>query len=348
MTIISPALADANNGNWRTAQRWARFLGRGFEVRIRSSLAREDVSPPDCLIALHARRSADAITQCAERYPQRPRVLVLTGTDLYRDLEHDPTARRSLDLATDVVVLQDAALDLIEQCHRPKCRVIYQSAPPLTRGKPRARTFDIVMVGHMRAEKDPLTPMRAVQRLPAASPVRLLQIGEALGDEYARAARALHDRDWPTVQRYRWLGGRPHAEARQQIRRARALVIPSVMEGGANVIVEAVTSGVPVLASRISGNVGMLGQDYDGYFTVGDDRALADLFERISSDRDFLARLQQQCARRAPLFSPAREQAEVNRLVSGALAARGDPPGQHAPRATDGAGRTPMDLQEQR
>lgn len=97
------------------------------------------------------------------------------------------------------------------------------------------------------------------------------------------------------------------------------MVISSVIEGGANVIIEAVTAGVPVLASRIPGNIGMLGRDYNGYFAPGDCRELARLLDRASRDPAFLSLLQRQCARRAPLFAPAREQAEVIRLVTDAL-----------------------------
>jgi putative glycosyltransferase (TIGR04348 family) len=317
VTIVSPALRAANNGNWRTAHRWSRILRTHFDVELCSEWTPR--TTPQCLIALHARRSADAVERHAEALPDCPRVVVLTGTDLYRDLPTDVSAQRSLHLATHLIVLQDAGLDAIEPVHRPKCRVIYQSAPLLAPGTPCTRTFDLVLVGHMRAEKDPATPMRAITRLPAASNVRLIHIGEALSDEYAQAARELMTRTWPSVPRYRWLGRRTHHETRRQIRNARAMIISSVMEGGANVIVEAVTCGVPVLASRIPGNVGMLGADYEGYFALGDDEALARLMERASREGDFLARLRRQCAARAPLFEPAREWADVNRLVEEAL-----------------------------
>jgi putative glycosyltransferase (TIGR04348 family) len=327
VTIISPALRQANNGNWHTAYRWSRFLRRGWDVDILSdwSPARDDEHPPQCLVALHARRSAPAIARFAEARPDRPLMLVLTGTDLYRDIRREESARRSLDLATHLVVLQEAGLEALEPAHRDKCRVIYQSAPFLKPAASNRRTFDVILVGHMRVEKDPLTPMRALRRLPAESRVRLIHVGEALNDEFARAAHELQALAWPSVQRYRWLGGRPHGETRQRIRRARAMVISSVMEGGANVIIEAVTSGVPVVASRMSGNIGMLGRDYGGYFAVGDDQELAALLERISHDADFLQHLRRQCARRAPLFDPAREEAEVNRLLDDALGGRGRP-----------------------
>ena len=317
IVIISPALRKANNGNWQTAYRWSRFLREQYRVSLDTEWAGPGaVSSPECMVALHARRSAASIARFADSAPRRPLVLVLTGTDLYRDIRSDASARRSLDLATHLVVLQDEGLNELTPSQRSKCRVIYQSAPRLTRGTANRRTFDAVLVGHMRAEKDPLTPMRALEHLPPDSRVRLIHIGEALDDEYLRAARQLQARTWPTLKRYIWLGNRPHGETRQRIRRSDVMIISSVMEGGANVVIEAVTAGTPVLASRISGNIGMLGRDYAGYFPAGDDAALSVLLERASRDGGFLARIRAQCARRAPLFSPARERREVVRLLA--------------------------------
>ena len=322
LAIVTPALRQANNGNWRTACRWSRFLRPRFDVEIGSGWT-PGASAPHGLIALHARHSAEAVASFGAAWPDRPLVLVLTGTDLYRDLPAgDSAAWRSLDLATHLVVLQEAALDALDLRRRHKCRVIHQSAPPLASGAPPKRSFDVVLVGHMRAEKDPLTPMRALSRLPPDSSVRLIHIGEALSDEFANAARELQGRPWPTVQRYRWLGGRSHGQTRRHIRDAHAMVISSVMEGGANVIVEALTCGVPVVASRIPGNVGMLGRDYGGYFAPGDEQDLAGVLDRISRDADFFTHLKCQCAARAPLFDPARERAHVNRLIGDALAYR--------------------------
>jgi len=315
--IISPALRNANNGNWQTAYRWSRFLRERYRVSLATEWrGPDDKASPECMIALHARRSAASIARFAEVAPGRPLIVVLTGTDLYRDIRSDASALRSLELATHLVVLQDEAMNELTPEHRRKCRAIYQSAARLSRGTPSARTFDAVLVGHMRAEKDPLTPMRALEHLPPDSRVRLIHIGEALDEEYLRAARELQARTWPGLKRYLWLGNRPHGETRQRIRRSHVMVISSIMEGGANVVIEAVTAGVPVLASRISGNIGMLGLDYEGYFPVGDDAALAALLERASREARFLARLRAQCARRATLFSPARERREVVRLLA--------------------------------
>ena len=83
------------------------------------------------------------------------------------------------------------------------------------------------------------------------------------------------------------------------------------MEGGANVVVEAVTSGTAVLGSRMSGNVGMLGADYRGYFDVGDVDGLAALVARCAGERALLSLLERQCASRAPLFTPRAEAAAL-------------------------------------
>jgi glycosyltransferase involved in cell wall biosynthesis len=106
---------------------------------------------------------------------------------------------------------------------------------------------------------------------------------------------------------YRWLGGLPHASARRRIQGAHVLVHPSRMEGGAHVVIEAVRSGTPVLASRIDGNVGLLGDTYAGYFPVGDAAGLASLLQRVRDEPLLLTRLQEQCAERAALFDAGRE-----------------------------------------
>jgi len=93
------------------------------------------------------------------------------------------------------------------------------------------------------------------------------------------------------------------------------MVISSRMEGGANVVTEALAAGVPIIASRVSGNVGMLGRDYAGYFPFGNERALARLLWRAESDAAFYARLKRQCAARRTLTRPAREKNALRALL---------------------------------
>ena len=311
--IVSPTLADANNGNWRTAQRWARLLAREFRVRIASTW---DGTPCDALIALHARRSAAAIAAFAAT--GRPVALVLTGTDLYRDIRVDADAQRSLVLAQCLVVLQSQGLDELPPELRARTRVIEQSARPLPPLAPRRRSFDLLLVGHLRPEKDPLTAVRALARLDdAAAPcLRLIQVGDTLDAGLAERMRDAARAD----ARIELRGALPHARTRALIRHGRVL-LPSRIEGGANVLIEAVTAGVPVLASRIGGSIGLLGDDYAGLFPVGDDAALAALIRRCRDEPAFLERLRAHCRRRAQRFTPEREGAAVLGLAHNLLPA---------------------------
>lgn len=93
------------------------------------------------------------------------------------------------------------------------------------------------------------------------------------------------------------------------------MVLTSRMEGGANVVSEAIAASVPVISSRISGSIGLLGKDYPGYFPVGDTRALADLLRRAETDKRFYRRLKSRCRRLAPLFDPKRERLSWAKLL---------------------------------
>jgi putative glycosyltransferase (TIGR04348 family) len=304
VVIISPALASANNGNWHTARRWARCLSGQARVRIELDWSGAD---DGMMIALHARRSAASIARYAEAFPRRPLVLVLTGTDIYRDIRSDVDAQRSLALASRLVVLEPEGLHELAPDQAARTTVIRQSARVLKPGVRCGRYFDMALVGHQRPEKDPLTAVRALLRVPADRPLRLFHIGGALDAKLAAEVAVLGGRD----PRYHWLGSMSQAATRQRVKRCHLLLLPSLMEGGANVLIEAVTSGVPVIGSDIPGNRGMLGADYPGWFPVGDDAGLARLILRAMDDPAYYAALSRRCAERVSLFSPECECAAV-------------------------------------
>jgi putative glycosyltransferase (TIGR04348 family) len=310
--IVSPALAEANNGNWHTALRWSRMLRSHCRTTIAPQWAGE---PHDALIALHARRSAPSIHRWARERPQQALIVALTGTDLYRDILVDADAQHSLLEASHLIVLQEQALAQLSHAAQAKCTVIHASARPLRPMPLPRRGLRAIHVGHLREEKDPACFMRAARHLREREDLSFLQIGRALDDTLAAMARRTES-DCP---RYRWIGEQPRGVARQHMRHAQLLVSTSRMEGGAQVIVEAVQSGTAVVASHIPGNVGMLGHEHAGYFEPGDDVALARLLERARDEPRFLALLRQQSRARAPLFEPAEEQRRLVSLVGDAL-----------------------------
>ncbi|MBI5330496.1 MAG: TIGR04348 family glycosyltransferase [Betaproteobacteria bacterium] len=309
IALVTPYLPESRNGNAHTAVRWRRFLrAAGHRVELLTDWRGQTA---DALIALHARRSHASVRAWAEARPDHPLILVLTGTDLYCDIHTDAQAKWSLTVASRLVVLQERGVEELPPALRAKAVILYQSAPAITSGRRPARHFDVCVTAHLRDEKAPFLAAEALSFLPDDSRIRVRHIGGELQPGMAARAAALAAEQ----ARWRWLGAQPHGATRRRIADSHLLVISSHMEGGANVIVEAVTAGTPVLASRIPGNVGMLGADYAGYFPVGDASALAALLHRAETDPAYYIVLQTQCAARAPLFTPEREAAGVRALL---------------------------------
>lgn len=320
--IVSPATEAANNGNWHTAARWAQMLQPDCEVAIAQDW---DGTPYDVLLALHARRSAPAIARWAQAHgaPHNAPGLavVLTGTDLYRDIQTDAQAHASLRLARALVVLQERGPDALPDALRPKARVIFQSAASHAPLPKPTLALRVVMVGHLRDEKAPQTLWEAARLLCGHGDITFDHIGGALDAALGEQARACMGQ----CPQYHWRGALAHGDTLHAIAQAHVLVHTSRMEGGAHAILEAVCNGTPVLASRIPGNVGMLGADYGGYFALDDATALAHLLLRCRDERaeteGLYALLQRQCAARAPLFAPQAEAEAVRALVRDLLPA---------------------------
>lgn len=303
LVLVTPALADANNGNWHTARRWARLLGERYRVVVRSRWQAGD-TPGDLLIALHAFKSAGSVAA----WPLgKPVVLALTGTDLYRDLGVEAMAQASVQRADALVVLNRCAPAQLPAAWRAKAQVVLQSCAARGGGPRPQHHLRAVMVGHLRDEKDPRTLFAAVRRLAGRKDIRIDHIGRALDPALGAEAQALM-RDCP---HYRWLGGRSHADARARMARASVLVHASRMEGGAQVIIEALRAGTPVLASRMDGNVGLLGADWPALFPVGDAGALAQQLVALREQPAAWAALQNAAMARSADFTPECERAAL-------------------------------------
>jgi len=306
IALVHPSLAGAHGGNQTTALRWERLLRElGHEV-VRGG--RWDGGEADLLVALHAKKSAAAVRGFRARWPRRPVVVGMAGTDL-QDLANDAEAAEAVAGATRLVVLQPQAAELLPAAARGKVRVIHQSAepppaePPTDPPAPAPGRFEVALLAHLREVKDPATVWRATRRLRPASRVVVRHAGAPLDPGLAAEAAA----EAECNPRYRWLGPLPPAEAGRLLASSRLLVLPSAAEGGANVVSEAIAAGVPILASRIPGTVGLLGEDYPGLFEVGDDAGLARRLDRAEADGAYLAELTRAVRTLGPLVDPARE-----------------------------------------
>lgn len=308
--LVTPAPRGSRAGNRASANRWAAILRRlGHRVTVTTDYHGE---PSDLMVGLHAWRSADAIARFASACPGRPLVVVLTGTDAYRFIHsHRETTLASLEAADHIVGLHPLVGNVLPERLRGKLRVIVQSARPLLHRHPARRSFRICFAGHLREEKDPLRPALAVRGLASDSRIRVDAYGGAHTEDWAAAARE----EMRTNPRYNWHGEISHAELRRVYSRSHLLVLPSVMEGGANVISEAVMAGLPVIASDIEGSVGLLGADYPGYYPVQNTEALRERLVRAESDAEYYTALVDACVARRQLFAPQQEYAGWEKLL---------------------------------
>ena len=309
IALITPAAPGSRHGNRGTATRWAGMLRElGHTVSIQVDW---DGAPVDVMLALHARRSHASICNFAVCCPDQPLILALTGTDLYRDIRTDEQAQASMQLATRMIVLQEMGLAQLSPALRRKAQVVYQSARRVSRPPPLTSCFEVVVSGHLREEKDPFRAAAALAYLPKESRIRVTHIGGAMSATMSQQAKAWMKRE----PRYRWLGEVAHGKALRLLARSRLMIISSRMEGGANVVSEALMNNVPVIASRVSGNIGMLGRDYAGYYPLENERALARLLLRAETDAATYRKLSSQCRARKPLVSYARERAGLKRAL---------------------------------
>ena len=286
IALVTPAGPGTRNGNRHTALRWAAFL-RAAGHRVEVGMQWSSEQRTDAMLALHARRSYASIKAFAAG--GRPLIVALTGTDVYRDIHESAEARESLELAHRLIVLQPKALLELPSRLRKKVRVVIQSSSTRLGHRPVQSKFRLCVLGHLRAEKDPMRTLAALSHVRSAD-LEVVHLGAALDPQFEDQAKAGMARD----ARYRWLGAVPHARALRWLASSHAMVISSRMEGGANVVCEALRIGVPVLASRIPGNVGLLGSGYAGYFPLADDGALARLIARSASDARFFSKLKRQ------------------------------------------------------
>ena len=310
--LVTPAKRNARNGNRTSALRWAGMLrDKGHVVHVDTDYKGESTN---LLIALHAWRSAGAIDRYRQHYPTGPLIVALGGTDVNGFLKSDPeTTLRSILAADALVCLHYLIADELPEDQREKLHVIRQSASPLSSPrKPVRKHFDVCVIGHLREEKDPLRTAQAAALLPKTSRLRVIHLGKAHSSQWQERA----EKEMAENPRYFWKGEVPAWRVRIEFQRTHLMVISSNQEGGANVVSEAIVAGVPIIASDIPGNVGLLGKGFPGYYPVGDEQALANLLYRAETDSAFLASLEKYGQRLAPLFSPAHEASAWTKLVA--------------------------------
>ncbi len=269
-------------------------------MRVRVEHDGEDA---DLFVLLHAVKCRPSLARIRRAYPTRPVCVAITGTDLYASCASDDF-ESSLWQADRILALHAGVADELAPELRSRVRVLHQSCRAVDPSPaPVADAFELVIVGHLRAVKDPFLAAAASRSLPDSSRIRLIHVGRALDDASAETARR-EERENP---RYRWVGELTRRRTLEAIARSNGLLLTSRAEGGANVISEAAVCAVPIVATRIPGTVGLLGDDHPGLFPVGDAAALARAMSRLEHDASFRSTLVERSRAIAALFTPERE-----------------------------------------
>ena len=317
--IITPAKPGSLHGNMATALRWqSHLIAMGCTVDVLQSLNSEDC---DTLIALHAQRSHDSIKKFRTLNPSGRIILIMTGTDIYRDMRVSAEVLDSLETANEVVVLQELALQSLPEQYKNKTRVIHQSVniseqslklreQSLLDHKPKSNLL-ISVIGHLRDEKDPFCTVRALSHLPNNSAVKVLHLGQAMSEQYQIQAEEFMLKE----ARYEWLGQRTHEETMMYLAKSDIMVISSLMEGGAHVVSEAIGLGVPVIASFIDGNIGLLGAHYPAYYEAGSPKALAEQIMQVLKTPGYLSELAGFIQTRRSIVSQQTEFEKIKDLI---------------------------------
>ena len=258
----------------------------------------------DALIALHAKKSAGTVRRFRELYPDRRLLIYLTGTDLYSDIPRGcEICEETMTLADSLVVSQSASLGSIPERFAEKARVVRKSIA-LPKGglefskEEKSATPSVVIASHLREVKNPFLVCEALELRPDLE-LDVFLLGREIEDGYGGAAERWMEKE----KRFHWVESCPHEKTLQMMQQSVATLNTSLLEGGANSVGESIVLGTPVLASRIEGNVGMLGEGYAGYFDSADAQGLADLLEKVVSDASFYDALKSQVLKRQAEFS---------------------------------------------
>jgi putative glycosyltransferase (TIGR04348 family) len=303
--IVTPRVEglQSKTGNLSTAERWAGLLrSLGHDVDLLSPGARDVL---EVLVVLHGVKGFETLQRSHRHSPDTKRILALSGTDLYPSPPRQ--CLQSMEIADALVALQPKALDQIPQALRHKATVIMQavSQPHDPAVSPLHSGCRICVAGHLRDVKDPMLAAQASRHLPTDSQIEIHHAGAILDPKY----HALVTQETATNPRYHYHGELSQDDLHRLMRSCQATLLTSRSEGGPAVIGESIVRGTPVLATRIDGVTGLLGDDYPGLFPVGEAEALASLLDQFERDEEFRAELRALTRELAGTFSPERERA---------------------------------------
>lgn len=323
---------------WRTAPPGARaglwqvlyFLEAGLLAQY---LRRNDVGH----LHNHFANSSCSVAMLASALSGVPFSMTMHGPAIFYEPMHwriDEKIARAEFVACISHFCRSQAMFFSDQKYWPKLRIVHCGVNPAQYGTRPRNGFGkhVMFVGRLDAVKGVPLLLEAFDRLRAAHPDATLSI---IGDGPDRAA--LERRAQGMGDAVRFLGYQPQDAVAAHLETADMLVLPSFAEGVPVVLMEAMASRIPVIASQVAG-VGELVEDGTSGFTIaaGDVDTLTDRLNRLLSDPALCAAMGR--AGRAKVeaeFDLTSEAAWLKHLFSGV------PPGQIRPTAPAAQGTLP-------
>ena len=220
-----------------------------------------------------------------------------------------------MEVGNVLVLLQSHGIDQVPPLYRNKSTIIYQSIEKLSVDSKRSKSdseFRVVLISNIRSVKDPLIASHACRLISPASKLKITHVGYCLDEELGLE---LTQENKSNI-RYEWVGGLSKLEAMTILSESHVLLITSQHEGAGRVVGEAIQLGVPIISTNNLGVTGILGDDYEGYYPVGDAKALSDILTKAEEDKEFLAQLNVHCQNRSSLFDIEEEKKNWEKLIN--------------------------------
>jgi len=102
------------------------------------------------------------------------------------------------------------------------------------------------------------------------------------------------------LQRYHWMPNVPHSTVLETMENNDVLVLPTLLEGFALVVLEAMSRGMAVITTPNSGALEVITNGKDGFIVpIRSSEALAEKLSLLASDRELLARISDAALKRA-------------------------------------------------
>ena len=309
--ILYPDNKNVITGNLCSALQYQKILqGLGYSVDVDFKYTGQRA---EVLIAINAAKKNSEIIEFKARNSNAKIVSVLSGTDIYPE----PLEKtiESMKLSNALVALQPDGLLKVPECHRGKTFLIYQSVESIinvSSPMEHISEFRVTLIANIRSVKDPLVAPNACKLLSISSKIKIIHIGYCL----ERNLGVILSKESESNERYNWIGGLNELDTRETLSQSDVLLITSIDEGAGRVVGEAIELGVPIISTRNSGVLGLLGDNYEGYYPVSDSNLLSKMLMRAESDPNFLQSLYEQCQSKAHLFSPEVEKQSWSQLIS--------------------------------